>query len=128
VFRRYGRRGVESPFDHLRRDAVAVPHPAGTRFENLALRQQVAVLIRTRGSRRLRLEVWDRAFWVMLSQGWKCWREALAIVEPATVIRWHREGFRGFWRRKSRPGRVGRPGLDREVVKLIQRMAQANVT
>ena len=56
------------------------------------------------------------------------WREALAIVEPATVIRWHREGFRRFWRRRSRPGRLGRPGLDREVVSLIRRMAQANVT
>jgi hypothetical protein len=54
----------------------------------------------------------------MLSQGWKDWREALAIVAPATVIRWHREGFRRFWRRKSRPGRLGRPGLDREVVSL----------
>ncbi len=96
-------------------------------LENLALRQQVAALIRTRGGRHLRLWVWDRAFWVMLSQGWKDWREALAIVEPATVIRWHREGFRRFWRRKSRPGRLGRPGLDREVVSLIRRMAQANV-
>jgi putative transposase len=97
-------------------------------LENLALRQQVAVLIRTRGGRRLRLGLWDRAFWVMLSQGWKCWREALAIVEPETVIRWHRDGFRRFWRRRSRSGRVGRPGLDRAVVKVIQRMAQANVT
>ena len=65
-------------------------------LENLALRQQVATLIRTRGGRRLRLGPWDRAFWVMLSQGWAGWKEALAIVEPATVIRWHREGFRRF--------------------------------
>jgi putative transposase len=97
-------------------------------LENLALRQQVAALIRTRGGRRLRLGVWDRTFWVMLSQVWTGWREALAIVEPATVIRWHREGFRRFWRRKRRPGRLGRPGLDREVVSLIRRMAQANMT
>jgi transposase InsO family protein len=97
-------------------------------LENLALRQQVAALIRTRGGRRLRLGVWDRAFWAMLSQAWTGWKEALAIVEPATVIRWHREGFRRFWRRRSRPGRQGRPGLDREVVSLIRLMAQANVT
>jgi len=45
-----------------------------------------------------------------------------------TVIRWHREGFKRFWRRRSRPRRVGRPGLDREVVSLIRRMSQANVT
>ncbi len=86
------------------------------------------MLIRTRGGRSLRLGAWDRAFWVILSQGWAGWRNALAIVEPATVIRWHREGFRRFWRRKSRPGRLGRPGLDREVVSLILRMSQANVT
>src|SRR5574342_1439265 len=97
-------------------------------LENLAVLQQVATLIRTRGGRRLRLGPWDRAFWVMLSQGWAGWKEALAIVEPATVIRWHREGFRRFWRRSSRSGRQGRPGLDREVVNLIRVMAQANVT
>jgi putative transposase len=92
------------------------------------LRQQVAALIRTRGGRRLRIGVWARAFWVRLSQRWKCWREALAIVEPETVIRWHREGFRRFWRRRSRRGRVGRPGLDPEIVSLIRKMAHANVT
>ncbi len=97
-------------------------------LENLALRQQVAVLIRTRGDQRLRLGAWDRAFWTILSQRWERWREALAIVEPATVIRWHREGFRRFWRRRSRSRRLGRPGLDREVVRLIGRMSQANVT
>jgi putative transposase len=97
-------------------------------LENLALRQQLAVVIRARGRRRVRLGVWDRAFWVIVSQGWAGWRNALAIVEPATVIRWHRKGFRRFWRRKSRPGRLGRPGLDREVVSLIHRMSQANVT
>ena len=97
-------------------------------LENLALRQQVAVLIRTRGGRRLRLGAWDRTFWTILSQGWAGWRKALAIVEPATVIRWHREGFRRFWKRRSRPRHRGRPGLDREVVRLIRRMAQANVT
>ncbi len=59
-------------------------------LENLARRQQLSMLIRTRGGRRPRLGVWDRAFWVVLSQGWAGWRNALAIVEPATVIRWHR--------------------------------------
>jgi hypothetical protein len=56
-------------------------------LENLALRQRLAVLIRTRGSRRVRLGAWDRALWMILSEGWAGWREALAIVEPATVIR-----------------------------------------
>ena len=97
-------------------------------LENLALRQQVAVLLRTRRGRRLRLGAADRAFWAILSQQWPGWRNALAIVEPATVVRWQRQAFKRFWRRRSRSGRLGRPGLDREVVKLIRRMAQANVT
>jgi len=57
-------------------------------LENLALRQQVALLIRTRGKRRVQLGVWDRSFWVILSQRWEGWRNALAIVDPATVVRW----------------------------------------
>ena len=97
-------------------------------LENLALRQQVAVLLRTCRRRRPRLGAFDRAFWVILAERWAGWREALAIVEPATVVRWHRLGFKRFWRRRSWPGCPGRPGLDREVVGLIRRMARANVT
>jgi transposase InsO family protein len=95
-------------------------------LENLALRQQVAALVRIRGRRRQRLGRADRLFWVVLSKGWAGWRNVLAIVEPATVVRWHREGFRRFWAWKSRPKRLGRPGLDREIVKLIRKMAGAN--
>lgn len=119
---------MDSPPDPPRDDEIVVPYAAELALENLALRRQVAVLIRIRGGRRLRLGVWDRALWVILSQAWAGWKEALAIVEPATVIRWHREGFKRFWTRKSRPRRLGRPGLDREVVRLIRRMSQANVT
>jgi hypothetical protein len=97
-------------------------------LENLALRQQIGVLTRTLGDRRLRLGAWDRGFWVIVSQGWAGWKEALAIVQPATVIRWHRDGFRRFWTRRSRKQRPGRPGLGREIVSLIRRMSQANVT
>ncbi len=97
-------------------------------LENLALRQQIGVLTRTLGERRPRLGQWDRALWVLLSRGWAGWREALAIVQPATVIRWHRDGFRRFWTRRSRAQRAGRPGLNREIVNLIRRMSQANVT
>ena len=55
------------------------------------------------------------------------WQQALAIVQPATVLRWHREGFRRFWARKSRR-RDGRPALDREMRALIRKMSIANVT
>src|SRR5438132_10497606 len=76
-------------------------------LENLALRQQLALL--RRRSERPRLGRLDRAFWVLLSKRWARWRDALHVVRPETVIRWHRQGFRAFWTWKSRRGRTGRP-------------------
>ncbi len=61
-------------------------------FENLALRQQVAVL--KPSVKRPKLRCRDRVFWVVLSRLWPNWRSALAIVQPETVIQWHRKGFR----------------------------------
>jgi hypothetical protein len=63
-------------------------------LENLALRHQIGVLKRTLGNRRPHLSRWDRGLWVVLSLLWSGWQQVLAIVQPATVIRWHREGFR----------------------------------
>jgi len=97
-------------------------------LENLALRHQVGVLTRTAGDRRPRLGWWDRVLWVFLCHHWKAWRGALAIVQPTTVIRWHRETFRHFWTRKSRVRCYGRPAVDREVVSLIRKMSTSNVT
>jgi len=90
--------------------------------ENLALRQQLAVLRRT--TPRPRLHPVDRAFWAVLSRTWSRWADALVIVEPATVVAWHRRGFARFWTWKSR--RLGRPPLDAEIVSLIERMAREN--
>src|SRR5215471_9687306 len=53
------------------------------------------------------------------------WRQALAVVQPATFLRWHRQGFRLFWRRKSQ---AGRPRIPAELQALIHRMAQNNPT
>ena len=53
------------------------------------------------------------------------WRDALVLVQPATVICWHREGFRRYWRRRSQP-RPGRPRLAAVVRTLIRQMARAN--
>jgi len=63
-------------------------------------------------------------FWVMLSRVWQNWRAALLLVQPATVVRWHRQGFRYYWRWKSR-GR-GRPRIDPEIRAPICQMCQAN--
>ncbi len=98
-------------------------------LENLALRQQIGVLTRALGDRSARFGRWDRALWIILARRWDAWRYALAIVQSATVIRWHREGFKRFWNRRSRAGRRGgRPALGRELVELIRKMSRSNVT
>ncbi len=65
-------------------------------LENLALRQQLAILHRK--SPRPRLRRADRDFWLSLARVWEQWRSALILVKPETVLRWHRLGFRYFWR------------------------------
>jgi putative transposase len=92
-------------------------------LENLALRQQLAVL--NRQHRRPKLRRSDRVFWLFLSRFWVRWREALIIVKPDTVVRWHRKRFASYWRRLSH-NRPGRPGTDREIRELIRRMARSN--
>jgi len=94
--------------------------------ENLALRQQVAVY--KQSVRRPKLRPRDRVFWVVLSRLWPNWRSALAIVQPETVIQWHRKGFRWYWRWKSKGGKPGRPPIEREIRDLIRRMSRENPT
>ena len=91
--------------------------------EYLAFRQQLAVL--QVSMRRPRLRKRDRIFWVWLSQFWSDWRSCLMIVKPETVIRWHREGFKLYWRWKSRK-KLGRPKTDAEIRGLIKQMSLAN--
>ena len=95
-------------------------------LENLALRQQLAVLRRT--SSRPQLEDHDRLFWIALKCIWPVWDGVLQLVQPATVIKWHRAGFRFYWRRKSRQGRSGRPKIHPVIIELIRRMSRDNVT
>src|SRR5260370_20124409 len=64
-------------------------------LENLALRQQLALL--RRQSKRPQFGRLDRPFWVWLSRRWAGWREAVHLVRPETVIRWHRQAFPPFW-------------------------------
>src|SRR6266403_1514936 len=63
--------------------------------------------------------------WVWLSRVWSNWRSALRIVKPETVIAWHRQGFRLYWKWKSRV-RHGRPSVPTEIQNLIQKMSFAN--
>ena len=94
--------------------------------ENLALRQQLAIL--RRGVKRPRLRRRDRVFWAWLCRLWRGWRSSLVIVQPETVVRWHRQGFRLYWRKKSRSRSDGRPALDTGVRALIRRICVANPT
>src|SRR5271165_186398 len=94
-------------------------------LENLALRQQIGVLQRS-GRKRLQLRSGDRLFWVYLSRIWRDWRSTLVIVQPETVVAWHRKGFRLFWTWRVRHGQPGRPVIAREVRDLIRRMCREN--
>src|SRR5438093_7285981 len=94
--------------------------------ENLLLRQQLAVLTRpTR--KRPRLRARDRLFWMVVGICRRDWRRHLVLVRPETVVRWHRRGWRLFWRWTSR-GRLGRPRLSVEVQNLIATIAADNPT
>jgi hypothetical protein len=80
---------------------------------------------RSRRGHNLRLRWTDRALWVWLSRLWNDWRSALLMVKPETVIGWHRQGFRLYWRWKSRHG-DGRPAVSPEVRNLIRQMSHVN--
>jgi hypothetical protein len=96
-------------------------------LENLALRQQLAAL--TRGHSRPRLAGSDRIFWVLLRRFWSGWQGALVFVQPETVIRWHRNGFKLYWKWISRKHAVvGRKPTSREMRELIFRIVAENRT
>jgi transposase InsO family protein len=91
--------------------------------ENALLRQQLPVL--RRSIARPAVTQMDRALLVLLSSRVRARRQTLLIVQPETLLRWHRAGFRALWRWKSRPG-PGRPPLPPETIALIRRMAAEN--
>src|SRR3954465_349080 len=86
---------------------------AALHLEVLALRHQLHVLQRSQ-PRRLRLANADRWLWAWLSHVWGGGRTALVIVQPETVVAWHRKGFRMLWTWKSRR-RTGRPAVSSDV-------------
>ncbi len=91
--------------------------------ENALLRQQLIVL--RRSVKRPGVTPADRALLVLLASRVRAWRESLHLVQPDTLLRWHRVGFHALWRRKSRPG-PGRPPLPDATVTLIRRLAAEN--
>ena len=95
-------------------------------MENMALRQQLAVL--QRNLKRPRFTDGDRLFWVLYSKVAEGWRQVLLIARPRTILDWQKIRFKRFWARICQRKRPGRPQTDRAVQKLIRTMSQANRT
>ncbi len=91
---------------------------------HLALRQQLAVFQRQKSKPRLLPR--DRAFWILMRRLWSKWASCLLIVDPDTVVAWHRRGFRWVWRWRSAKRQAGRPRITKEIRDLIIRMAGEN--
>ena len=94
-------------------------------LEVVALRHQVAVL-RRQHIGGPRIGSWDQRLWAWLYRLWPQCLEVMVLVKPATVIQWHRAGFRLNWRWRSRPLRLDRPRADCQVRDLIRQMSEAN--
>ena len=92
-------------------------------LEVLFLKKQLEIVARS--SPRFRIRPSDRFFVGILTDLYDSWREALLIVQPETLIRWHRQSFRLFWRWKSRSD-AGRPKIPQAQIDLINRMANQN--
>jgi putative transposase len=97
---------------------------AALQSEILALRHQLAVFQKN-APRRLRLYRCDRLLWVVLYRFWSGWSQCLQMVQPDTVLRWHRRAFAWHWTRKSRR-LPARPEVAANIRDLIRRMSQAN--
>ena len=93
--------------------------------ENLALRQQLSVFKRRHP--RPKLTAADRLFWLLARRLWSSWKEALILVNPETVVQWHRAGFRWYWSMLSRVRKTpGRKKISKEIRELIFKMVAEN--
>jgi len=96
----------------------------GLKSRNLFLRHQLNIALR-RAPHRLRLRRSDRALLLWMTWLWPSLLGLARVVQPDTILRWHRAGFRAYWRWRSR-GRPGRPKIERELRDLIRRMSKEN--
>src|SRR5215472_12186855 len=94
-------------------------------LENLALRQQLVVLKRHHS--RPKLDWFDKLFWLLVRRCWSGWKQALLVVTPETVVRWHRAGFCWYWRIISKVRKpIGRRQTPKEIRDLIFQMMAEN--
>jgi hypothetical protein len=115
--------GAATSVHRARRPHLDVQDLGPATTENLALRQQLAVLRRS-SPKRLKLTPADRIFWVGLRRVWSDWKSARMIVQAETVVAWHRKGFRLFWKWRICRGKPGRPNLPQQVRDLIRLMSR----
>jgi hypothetical protein len=92
-------------------------------FEIAALRQQLEIMRRSGVKPRFRRS--DRRFWIWLVRNWPNWRHGVVILKPETIIRWHRDGYRRFWRFRS-GGKPGRPRIPRRHIAFIKQISREN--
>ncbi len=95
--------------------------------ENALLRQQLIVLNRQSKLKRPQFSPLDRFLIMLLANKVSAWKQALLILQPDTLLRWHRQGFRLFWKLKSKP-KSTQPKISPETVALIKQMAADNKT
>ena len=95
-------------------------------LELLALRHQAMVL--QRSGRRPEFSPLDRLFWIIIATIWPDWKNALEIIQPETVNRWRRQGWRVLLFGRFRKNRGGRPPVDKEIRLLIKRMPDHFIT
>ena len=93
------------------------------KLEVIFLTKQLEIYQRT--DPKLKIKKTDRMFFILIMNLLSNWKERIFIVKPNTIIKWHREGFRIYWKWKSKP-KGGRPKLSREVINLIKQMANDN--
>jgi transposase InsO family protein len=105
---------------------LASPFKSKSRLEaeNAALRHQLIVL-RRKVQGRIRLRNNDRWFLIQLYRWFPSILQVVTIVQPETIVRWHRAGFRRYWRWKSRP-QGGRPQIETDLRALIRQMSIEN--
>jgi len=115
---------IDAFFALLSRFSVCLKSRADLQAENLILRYQLDVLRRSK-PKRIPIARIDRFIFVWLYRLWPASIRAVRIVHPKTLIRWHREGFRLYWRWKSLP-RGGRPRVGAELRALIRQMSEQN--
>ena len=92
------------------------------KLEVLFLTKQIEILQRISP----KIKITDRIFFIVMMNLFSNWKDRIFIIKPDTLIRWHRKGFRIFWKRKTKNNKGGRPKINKEVIELLKQMVIEN--